>query len=67
MGKLTPSQVAALKMIERRNWPAGEPRVRWFHKTTYAVLVRGGYVEERFPDVVHLTERGRAALKEAEG
>lgn len=61
---LTVAQRRALKMVERRDWPAGEPRVSWFHKPTYAVLKRLGLVEERLPDVVHLTPAGRLALKE---
>lgn len=62
--KLSKAQRDALKMVLMRNWPGGEPRVSWFRVTTYAALVRLGLVEERFPDIVHLTEAGRAALKE---
>lgn len=60
--KLTRPQIDALRMIEKRDWPAGEPQISWFRMTTYAALVRGGLVEERFPNIVHLSPAGRAAL-----
>ena len=60
--KLTEAQINALRKAERRQWPAGEPRVSWFHAGTYAALTRMGLIEVRFPDVVHLTPAGRAAI-----
>lgn len=67
MGKLTKAQVSALKMIRKRDWPAGEPRPYWVHKGTWAVLQRQGLAEERFPGTAHLTDAGRRALAEHEG
>lgn len=61
---LTEAQIKALKMVERRNWPAGEPRVSWFHKSTLAVLLRHELVDERFPGILHLSSAGRKALEE---
>lgn len=60
--KLSKAQIGALKMVERRNWPAGEPRASWFHKSTLAVLLRHDLVEERFPGILHLTDAGRQTL-----
>lgn len=65
MGKLTKAQVKALRMIEKRDWPAGEPKRDWFHVGTYAALYRAGLIEERFPQIVHLTPAGRAALEQS--
>lgn len=62
--KLTEAQRHALKMIEKRDWPAGEPRRSWFNKSTFAVIQRFGLVEERFPGIVHLSPAGRAALSD---
>lgn len=67
MAKLTKAQVAALNMIRKRDWPAGEPKIRWFHKGTWAALYRQRLVEERFPGSAHLTDAGRRALAENEG
>lgn len=65
--KLSKAQIDALKMVERRDWPAGEPRVSWFHKSTLAVLLRHDLVEERFPGILHLTNAGRQALATSKG
>ena len=62
--KLTKAQIDALKMIERRDWPAGEPRVSWFRKATLTALLRHALVEERFPSILHLTPAARRALEE---
>lgn len=67
MMKLTKAQIAALKMVEKRDWPAGEPRRSWFNKATLAVIERLFLVEERFPGNIYLTDAGRAALERSEG
>lgn len=67
MEKLTDAQVSALKMVQKRDWPAGEPKIRWFHKATWGVLHKRRLVEERFPGTAHLTDAGRRALAEHEG
>lgn len=59
---LSRTQVEALKMVEKRDWPAGEPQAGWFNVATYQVIKRKGLVEELPSGVVHLTQRGRAAL-----
>lgn len=64
--KLSKAQRRALRMIQKRDWPAGEPRRDWFNVKTLAVLMRGGLVEERFPCVLYLTPAGRAALEGSE-
>lgn len=69
---LTKAQVRALKMIERRDWPAGEPSIEWVSKSTAAVLVRRGLVSTRpgpirwgrQEHIADLTPAGRAALQE---
>jgi len=66
MAKLSRAQFHALEMVRKRDWPAGEPRRGWFAKPTLNVLFRLNLVEERFPDILHLTEAGRAALRERE-
>lgn len=63
--KLSKAQHSALRMIEKRDWPAGEPRRSWFHGKTLAVLMRLALVEERFHDALYLTPAGRAALEGA--
>ena len=60
--KLSKAQIDALKMVERRDWPAGEPRVSWFRRSTLAVLLRHKLVEERFPGILHLSDAGHQAL-----
>lgn len=62
--KLTEAQKRELKRIERRDWPAGEPRRGWVHKSALAFLERHKLVEGRFPDILHLTDKGRAALSD---
>lgn len=66
MVKLTETQKRALALIAKRDWPAGEPRRTWINKPTLAVLERLSLVEERFPDVLYLTNAGRAALEQEE-
>lgn len=67
MVKLTKAQIAALRMVEKRDWPAGEPRRSWFNKATLAAIERLDLVEERFPGIIYLTDAGRAALERSEG
>lgn len=65
----THAQREALRMVEKRDWPAGEPRVTWINKATARVLLREGLIAER-PDtadrwrgnIIDLTPAGRAAL-----
>ncbi|PWL18874.1 hypothetical protein DKP76_07380 [Falsochrobactrum shanghaiense] len=64
--KLTVAQILALQKVERRDWPAGEPRRSWINKATLSVLERLGLVEEHFPDILHLTDAGRQDLKGGE-
>ncbi len=67
MVKLTKAQISTLKMIDKRDYPAGEPRRSWFTKSTLAVLERHKLVEERFPGILHLSTAGRSALNEEAG
>ena len=72
--KLTDAQIRALKMVERRNWPAGQPRLGWLNKATARVLLAKGLISERSGTVSHtswertqivdLTDAGRAALEQ---
>ena len=71
-GKRTPEpRMRALRMIERRDWPAGEPRFGWLHAGTAKALLRDGLIAERpgtdnparnLTCIVDLTDAGRAAL-----
>lgn len=71
-GKLTKAQVSALKRVERRDWPAGEPRIDWIPRPTATALVRRDLIAPRpgtagkpfswSKEIVDLTEAGRAAL-----
>lgn len=69
--KLTKAQREALAIVAKRDWPAGEPRLRWMNKATAAVLLRRGLIAERpgteesawgASCIVDLTDAGRAAL-----
>ena len=72
MAKLTKAQITALKMFEKRDWPAGQPRLNWTHRPTQKVLLRLGLIVERpntadprrfhSGNIVDLTDAGRAAL-----
>lgn len=75
MGKLTEPQIRALRMVERRDWPAGEPRIGWISHSTRAVLLRRGLIQTRpgttntraaftpyATEIVDLTDAGRQAL-----
>src|SRR5215211_2407998 len=42
--KLTPRQVRLLRMIEKRDWPIGEPRMDWLDKRSAAKLIAVGMV-----------------------
>lgn len=56
-------------MAAKRDWPAGEPRIDWFNKSTARVLLREGVIVER-PDsaagsrrnIVDVTPAGKALL-----
>lgn len=69
-GKLSKAQIQALKIVNTRNWPAGEPRIHWLRRTTAAALFREGLISARDPghakSIVDLTDTGRAAMKGAE-
>jgi hypothetical protein len=73
--KLTPAQQTALRTIQRRDWPAGEPRADWIHKGTLEVIERLGLAKRR-PNttgrkywdrspILDLTPAGRSALGNA--
>lgn len=75
MAELTKAQVSALKTVERRDWPAGEPRIGWLPVATARVLRRLGLIEERpgtaatdifwkKSPIVDLTDAGREALSQ---
>jgi hypothetical protein len=74
MGKLTKAQFDALKLVEKRNWPAGEPRIGWLHLATARVLKGRDLIVERAgtdptgwdTPIVDLTPAGRAALARAQ-
>lgn len=65
----TPSQIAAIRMVGKRDWPAGEPRIDWINKATARVLLREGVIVER-PDsaagsrgnIIDLSPAGEALL-----
>ena len=67
---LTVNQVRMLKIVEKRDWPAGEPRRSWLHATSAKTLFCMGLISER-PNtegglhhscIVDLTDLGREAL-----
>ena len=64
--KLTKAQMDALRKVQRRNWPAGEPSIDWLNRPTAAVLFRRGLISVRDPghamSIVDLTDAGRSAL-----
>lgn len=67
--KLTARQVQTLRIVARRDWPAGEPRMDWMDRRSAPTLIAFGLVEpvpgtatERKAEIVVLTEAGRAAL-----
>ncbi|WP_374453778.1 hypothetical protein [Phenylobacterium sp.] len=75
MGKLTEPQMHALRMVERRDWPAGEPRIGWISSSTRRVLLGKGLIQTRpgtakkraaftpyATEIVDLTDAGRQAL-----
>ncbi len=74
--KLTKAQLKALCMVQRRDWPAGEPRLSWLHQSTKDALIRqclivpradSGYPGvERSTAIAELTDAGRAALSKAQ-
>ncbi len=70
MNEPTKSQIRVMEHIERRDWPAGEPRTNWFNKATIRVLLSRGWIVERAGTsvgvfrgkIVDLTDSGRAVL-----
>lgn len=65
----TQSQIAAIRMAAKRDWPAGEPRIDWFNKATARVLLREGVIVERpnsaagsRGNIIDLTPAGEALL-----
>lgn len=69
MAKPTKAQISAMRMIHKRDWPAGEPRLGWFHKATAAVLLRNSWIvarpypgDHRSGPIVELTNGGRAVM-----
>ena len=70
-GNASEARMRALRQIERRDWPAGEPRLGWLHAGTAKALLRDGLIAERpgtdnparnLTCIVDLTDAGRAAL-----
>jgi hypothetical protein len=79
-GKPTKAQISALKTVERRDWPAGEPRLGWIGMATAAVLLGRGLIAKRegsekddapgrwrASPIVDLTPAGLQALQENRG
>ncbi len=73
MATPTAYQIKVLQMVEKRDWPTGEPRIEWLVKRSAAIVLREGWVEEvpgtagRFiGNIIVLTEAGRAALATAQ-
>ena len=70
--KLTKAQMQQLARVAKRDWPVGEPRLRWLHKSSARVLWDGGYIVERPGTeskydgscIVDLTPAGRLALSQ---
>lgn len=70
----TAAQVDGLRMVAKRDWPAGEPRVGWINMATARVLLREELIAER-PDsadrmggnILDLTPAGRAVLASTQG
>ncbi|MBF5096472.1 hypothetical protein F1643_20970 [Azospirillum sp. INR13] len=65
----TQSQIAAMRMAAKRDWPAGEPRIDWINKATARVLLREGVIVERphsaaggRGNIIDLTPVGEALL-----
>lgn len=70
------AQLRALHFVAKRDWPAGEPRLGWLHKTTGAALLRLGLITARpgsedgryqQTPVVDLTDAGRARIPALKG
>lgn len=69
----TAAQIDAMRKVEKRDWPAGEPRVGWINKATASVLLREGLIVERpgtadrwCGNILDLTPAGRATLAQAQ-
>jgi len=72
--KLTDAQIRGLEFIAKRDWPAGEPRLSWLHKSTWRKLEANGLAVLRLGSeeprgfnatcIVDLTEAGRTFLSD---
>jgi hypothetical protein len=62
MTKISKAQIKALRMVEKRDWPAGEPKDFWFNVRTLKALRTLNLVSIRQNSIVDLTDAGRAAI-----
>jgi hypothetical protein len=73
--KISPAQLAALQKINKRDWPAGEPREHWINLGTFRNLLKRGLISRRpgsdltvhgkykLSHIIDLTDAGREILE----